>query len=672
MTSSVDRFWDRFGNLGYGADYNPEQWSRDVWREDMKLMREAGVNLVSVGIFGWAQLEPRPGEYDFGWLDEILGLLHENGVSACLATATASPPPWLARLHPETLPVTADGVRLMPGSRQHLCPSSPEYRAAAAALVERLARRYADHPALAAWHVGNEFGCHVSACYCDQSAADFRRWLRERYSDLETLNERWSTAFWSQRYSDWAEVSVPRRMPTFPNPAQQLDFARFSSDALLACFAAERALLREITPDIPVTTNFLSLWKPVDFFAWAPQQDVISHDSYPDPLQPDTLADAAFNYDLMRSLGGGRPWILMEQAPSAVNWRRHNGPKPPGVMRLWSYQAVARGADAVMFFQWRASAGGAEKFHSALVPHGGTDTRTWREARALGRELRELGELRGTRVSAEVAILLDWSSWWALEQESHPSANLSLADQLRAHYRPLWEHNIAADVLHPEAELARYKLVLVPNLYLVTERAAASLTRYVSGGGHLLMSFFSGIADENDRVLLGGYPAPFRGMLGLRIGEFWPLSAPVEATFSSDRAPFTAGFWADAIELDGAQAAAVYDGGDLAGVPALTRHRFGDGLACYLGTKPDKAAMSRIVVGAADEAGARPPLPGLPPGIEAVRRTARDRSYLVLLNHRGAEADIALGAPMSDLLGESGPQERISLPARGVAVFRES
>ncbi|MBV9383327.1 MAG: beta-galactosidase [Streptosporangiaceae bacterium] len=671
--SRAGRFWDRLGHLGYGADYNPEQWPPGVWREDMKLMREAGVNMVSVAIFGWAQLEPRPGHYEFGWLDEVLGLLHENGISACLATATASPPPWLARLYPQTLPETADGTRLMPGSRQHFCPSSPEYRAAAAALVERLARRYSAHPALAVWHVGNEFGCHVPACYCDRSAADFRRWLRDRYGDLDTLNERWSTAFWSQRYGEWEEIGVPRRMPAFANPAQQLDFARFCSDALLACFTAEREILRSITPGIPVTTNFLSLWKPVDFFAWAPHQDVIAHDSYPDPLDPATVSDAAFNYDLMRSLGGGRPWILMEQAPSAVNWRGHNAPKPPGVMRLWSYQALARGADAIMFFQWRASAGGAEKFHSALLPHGGTATRTWREASALGRELRKLGELRGTRVRADVAIMLDWPSWWALEQDSHPSQALLLTDQLRAHYKPLWEASIAADVVHPESSLAGYRLVVVPNLYLVTVQAVTGLHDYVSGGGHLLMSFFSGIVDENDRVRLGGYPAPFTDLLGLRIGEFWPLAPGVRAgaEFHDGQDRFTASFWADAIELAGAEPVASYRDGELSGVPALTRHRFGDGLAWYLGTRPGEAAMRRIVLAAARAAGAGPPVPGLPPGVEAVRRAGPRGSYLLLLNHSGDQADIGLPVPMADLLGAPGPRARILLPARGVAVLRE-
>jgi len=382
----------------YGGDYNPEQWPEEVWKEDVRLMQEAGVNLVSLGIFSWAKLEPRPGEYDFAWLDRIVDLLHEGGVMVDLATATASPPPWLAKLHPESLPVTKDGVTLYPGARQHYCPSSTAYRERAAELVRRVADRYEEHPALAMWHVNNEYGCHVAECYCDASAAHFREWLRERYGDLGELNEAWGTAFWSQRYSNWDEILPPRTAPTFTNPTQQLDFRRFSSDALLECFEMEKEILREATPDVPITTNFMGFFKPVDYWKWAEREDVVSHDLYPDPADPAAHVGAAMTYDLMRSLGGGEPWVLMEQTSVRVNWRERNVPKKPGQMRLWSYGAVARGADGIMFFQWRASRAGAEKFHSAMVPHvKPEDSRSWKEVRQLGGELKKLDNLLGAR-----------------------------------------------------------------------------------------------------------------------------------------------------------------------------------------------------------------------------------------------------------------------------------
>jgi beta-galactosidase len=339
----------------YGGDYNPEQWAEEVWDEDVRLMREAGVNLVSLGIFSWAKLEPRPGEYDFGWLDRIIGLLYENGVMVNFATATASPPPWLAKLHPESLPVTQNGVVLHPGARQHYCTSSAAYKERAAELVRRTTNRYKDHPALAMWHVNNEYGCHVAECYCDASAQHFREWLRARYGDLDILNEAWGTAFWSQRYGEWGEILPPRSAPTFANPTQQLDFRRFSSDALLELHEMEKEILREATPDVPITTNFMGFFKPVDYWKWAAREDLVADDSYPDPSDPEAHVGAAMSRDLMRSLGGGAPWVLMEQTTVRVNWRNRNVPKRPNEMRLWSYGAVARGAEGIMFFQWRQS-----------------------------------------------------------------------------------------------------------------------------------------------------------------------------------------------------------------------------------------------------------------------------------------------------------------------------
>jgi beta-galactosidase len=345
----------------YGGDYNPEQWPEEVWNEDVHLMREAGVNLVSLGIFSWAKLEPRPGEYDFAWLDRIIILLNEGGVMVNLATATASPPPWLAALHPESLPVTQNGVVLHPGSRQHYCPSSAAYKERASELVRRIADRYKDHPALAMWHVNNEYGCHVAECYCDTSAEHFRKWLRERYGDLDTLNEAWGTAFWSQSYGEWNEILPPRSAPTFANPTQQLDFRRFSSDALLELYEMEKEILRQATPDVPITTNFMGFFKPVDYWKWAVREDLVSDDSYPDPSDPEAHIGAAMSRDLMRSLGDGAPWVLMEQTTVRVNWRKRNVPKRPKEMRLWSYGAVARGAEGIMFFQWRQSKAGAAR-----------------------------------------------------------------------------------------------------------------------------------------------------------------------------------------------------------------------------------------------------------------------------------------------------------------------
>ncbi|GAA4249331.1 beta-galactosidase [Dactylosporangium darangshiense] len=653
--------------LMFGGDYNPEQWPEPVWDDDVRLMGEAGVTLVSVGIFSWASVEPRPGEYDFGWFDRVMDRLAAAGVGASLATMTASPPPWLAARHPETLPQRADGVRLWPGGRQQYCPSSPVYRDHAARLVERLAERYAEHPALRLWHIGNEFGCHVRQCFCDVSAADFRRWLRERYGDLDALNAAWSTTFWSQRYGDWDEILPPRTAPTFANPAQKLDFARFSNDAILACYAMERDIVRRHTPQVPVTTNFIGLvHKPIDSFRWAREQDVVSLDSYPDPYDPRAHVEAAFGYDLVRAARGGQPWLLMEQAPGAVNWRERNAPKPAGVMRLWTWQAIAQGADAALFFQWRQSAGGAEKFHSAMVPHAGPESRGFRDVRALGAELGRLGEIAGTRVDADVAIVHDWDSWWALESDAHPAV-LDLLETHRAHYAPLFDAHVSVDVVPPDADLRRYKLVVVPNLYLMTQATAERLTRYVEAGGHLVVSFFTGIVDDCDRVHLGGYPAPLRRLLGLTVEEFHPLAPGGSAGFDGGRGTV----WSEWVSLEGAETVAAFRGGALDGRPAVTRHAFGAGVAWYLATRPDPPAMRALFDRVRSEAGAGAVLEGLPGGVQAVVRRGGARRYLFLLNHAAEPATVTLPEPGPDLLSEAdSPLSTVVLPPRGVAVIR--
>jgi beta-galactosidase len=648
----------RLGGFGFGADYNPEQWPETVWGEDVALMKAAGVTMVSVGIFGWAATETTPGEFDFAWLDRVLDLLSAGGINACLATMTASPPPWLARQHPETLPRRADGTVLWPGGRQHYCPSSPVYREHAARLVEALASRYADHPALAMWHVNNEYGCHVPECFCDVSAQAFRDWLAARYGDVNALNDAWSTTFWSQRYGDLAEVLPPRTAPTFRNPAQVLDFKRFSSHALLECFLMEKEILRRLTPDVPVTTNFVGAWHRVDVTDWAPHLDVVSYDSYPDPHDRDTVIQAAFLYDWMRSLHG-RPWLLLEQAPSAVNWRERNAPKAPGEMRLWSYQAVARGADAVMYFQWRQSRGGAERFHSAIVPHAGANTRVFTETSALGAELAKLEPLLGADVNAHVALVTDWSSGWALQGAALPASDLSLEETNLAHYRPLWHGGVPVDVVPPTADLRRYRLVVVPNLYAVDTDVAARLVDYVRGGGHLVMSYFSGIVDGHERVHLGGYPGPFRELLGLTVEEFWPLPAGGTVPLGSGA---TGTLWSEWIRTEGAEVLDTFTTGDLDGRPAITRHTFGEGVATYLGTRPDDQTLAAIMARALTDAGVE--VPDVPAGVERVQRG----QWLFLLNHNETEVTVALPEGATNTLTGEPLQADERLAGRGVLV----
>jgi len=463
----------------YGGDYNPEQWDEATFAEDLELMAEAGVNLVSLGIFSWARLEPREGVYELDWLVEIVDRLHEAGIAVDLATATASPPAWMATDHPESLPMNADGVRLGLGSRQQYCPSSTVYRERSAALAAALAERLGDHPGVVMWHIGNEYGCHTAECFCPACARAFRVWLGERYGDVERLNAAWGTDFWSQRYTSLEQVAPPAAMPTFPNPAQMLDWRRFSDHQLRSLMEAEARILRERSTR-PVTTNFMGDFPATDYWRWAEALDIISDDSYPDPADPAAAHEVAWAGDLMRGLAAGRPWILMEQAPSAVQWRRRNSPKRPGQLLLWSLARVAHGADGVLQFQWRQSRRGAETFHSGMVPHAGRDSRTWEETVATGQALTRLGPVLGEPVRAEAALILDWESQWALSAAIGPIEVGERFETARAWHRSLWEAGIATDIVPVGRRLNGYRLIIVPAVFIDRPELAEHLERAVA------------------------------------------------------------------------------------------------------------------------------------------------------------------------------------------------
>ncbi|WP_248929140.1 beta-galactosidase [Paenibacillus hamazuiensis] len=663
-------------DMFYGGDYNPEQWSEDVWQDDMRLMKKAGVNIVSVGIFSWAVLQTSPDTYDFGWLDRMMDLLAQNGIYADLATATASPPAWMARHYPDSLPVDENGVRYSQGARQHYCPNSKAFRLLAAKLVRKLAERYKHHPALAMWHINNEYGCHISRCYCDQCAAEFRVWLQKRYGTLDELNARWGTNFWSQKYYDWEEIGLPRKTPTYPNPGQDLDYARFMSDSLLECYLTEYRILREETPGIPIMTNFMGFFKPLDYFEWAKHMDVVTWDSYPEPTAGIPVG-AAMAHDLMRSLKGGEPFILMEQVTSQVNWRRHNPVKRPGVMRLWSYQTVARGGDGVMFFQWRQSRAGAEKFHGAMVSHTGDEnSRVYREVEQLGNELKRLTPVVGSRVKAKVAILFDWHNWWALELSSKPNWDVRYVEQIAHYYKPLFEQNIAVDFVQPTGDLSGYSVVFAPTLYMVEPGVKENLESYVAGGGTLLTTFFSGMVDENDRIHLGGYPAPLRKLLGLTVEELDPmLPEQTNRIVVSGLAPeadgeYECSLWADVIRLEGAQALAAFAEDFYAGGPAVTVNAFGSGKAYYVGTRGEESFTSRLVAKVLADAGVQAPL-AAEPGVEVQCREKEDQRFVFVLNHLPRPASITLPAgEHRELIGGEALSGTLELAPNGVAVMQ--
>ncbi|MGW4878214.1 beta-galactosidase [Streptomyces sp. NPDC004262] len=653
----------------YGGDYNPEQWPEEVWAEDVRLMREAGVNMVSVGIFSWALLEPSEGVLDFSRTDRILGLLHENGIAVDLATPTAAPPAWFFRAHPQALPVDRDGRTLSYGSRQTFCPSSPAYRAAALKITAALAERYASHPAVTMWHVHNEYGCHNAACYCDTSAESFRRWLRARYGDdLAALNHAWGTAFWSQWYYAWDEILPPRATGAVPNPTHQLDWRRFCSDELLSLYTAERDVLREAAPAIPATTNFMVMhnFDALDYWRWAPELDVVANDHYLMSADPESQIDVALSGDVMRSLAGG-PWLLMEHSTGAVNWQPVNRAKTPGELRRNALAHVAHGADGICYFQWRAAKAGAEQWHSAMLPHAGTDSRIWQDVVRLGADLRALAEVRGSGGTAEVAVVWDWDARWALEFPSQPSGELRFQELVRAWYEPLWRAGVAVDFVRPDADLSAYRAVLVPSLYLVDDAGAANLTAFAEAGGTLAVGFHSGMVDENSHVRLGGYPGAFREVLGVRTDELFPLLPGERVALGGGG---TGSLWSERVRPAGAEVVTSYADGPLAGVPAVTRHAYGAGSAWYLATLPDAETLAGLLGRIREEAGVAAGR-AAPQGVEVVVRRGADADFVFVIDHAGAGAEVSVAAGSVELLSGK-PVDGVVVVAPGeIAVVRE-
>lgn len=650
-----------------GCDYNPEQWDRAVWQEDIALMRELGVGLVAINIFGWAQVNPAKGAWDFSALDEIVGLLHEAGIRVNLGTATSSTPAWLTTLHPELLPVAIDGTRRFPGGRQAFCPSSPVYRRYALTLVERIAERYGQHPAVALWHVSNELGCHNALCYCDASAAAFRGWLRDRYETIERLNEAWGTAFWSQRYGAWDEILPPLATLSTRNPAQVVDFHRFSSDTLLDHFRAEREVIRRHS-DRPVTTNLMNAAhiQNMDYWSWTGDLDLIANDHYLDDRLDDPTTELAFAADLTRGLAGGRPWMLMETSTGAVNWQPVNLAKAPGQLLRNALTHVARGADAICFFQWRASVRGSEKFHSALVPHAGTDSATWREAVELADALRSLSEVTGTTVRADVAIVFSWQAWWAANGDNLPSRSVRYLEQVHAAYRALRAAGVTVDVVAPGADLSRYRLVSVPALYSLTAAEADGLRSYVEQGGHAFVTFFSGIVDEEQAVVTGGYPGLLRDVLGVRMDEFTPLAPVDRVRLASGR---TGSVWSERGRATTASVVDVFAEGPAAGSPAITRNPFGSGTAWYVATGLDQLDLDDLVREALDGAGIAPLAAGAAE-LDVTRRIAADgTSFLFAVNH--GDHDIELASTGTDLLSGDRLETSVVVAAGGVRVIWE-
>lgn len=667
----MEKVWEHH-KIAYGGDYNPEQWPKEIWKEDMRLLKLAHVDTVTLNVFSWAKLQPKEETYDFSQLDEIMDMVEENGLKVVLATSTAAHPAWMARKYPEILRVDAQGLKRKFGGRHNSCPNSPIYQKYATQLASELAKRYGRRKNLMAWHISNEYG---GECYCENCEKAFREWLKEKYHTLDEVNRVWNTSFWGHTFYDWDEIVLPNLLSEHFCGERtmfqgiSLDYRRFNSDSMLKCFEMEYDAVKAITPKIPVTTNLMGFYKPLDYQKWARSMDFVSWDSY--PSNEDTIAQMALNHDLHRGLKQGAPFVLMEQTPSVTNWQPYNALKRPGVMRLWSYQAVAHGSDSVMFFQMRRSIGACEKYHGALIDHAGHEnTRVFREAQALGAELEKLqDQLLGAREDAKVAIVFDWDNWWASEYSAGPSCLLKYHDEIMNYYSALHAKNIATDIVSVEDDLSKYKIVIAPLLYMTKEGYDEKIRTYVREGGCFVTTFFSGYVDEHDLVILGGYPGRLRDILGIWVEESDALPEQKENEISYGEKRYPATLLCDLLHTKGAEVLAEYEKDFYAKMPAVTRNQYGNGKAYYVATRSNAAFYEEFLGALCKEQGVSPMLV-TPKGVEAVLRENEKGQFLFLLNHAKTEQTVDLDTVYTDLLADNEQKGQISIPAKDVRILR--
>ncbi|WP_028563276.1 beta-galactosidase [Paenibacillus pinihumi] len=671
---------DKLPKIWYGGDYNPEQWGEEDWNEDVRMFKLAGIDVVTLNVFSWAQNQPSEDTYDFSFLDAMMDRMHENGIYVCLATSTGAHPAWMAHRYPDVLRVDIQGRKRKFGKRHNSCPNSPTYRKYATAMADKLGERYKDHPALVIWHVNNEFSDY---CYCDNCTAQFRVWLKERYGTLDALNSAWYTKFWGHTFYDWEEIVLPSELSEewgLDNTNFQgisLDFRRFQSDSLLDNYKMEHEALKRHTPNVPITTNLMGLYPDLDYFKWAKELDVVSWDNYPALDTPISLT--AMSHDLMRGVKGGKPFMIMEQTPSQQNWQPYNSLKRPGVMRLWSYQGVARGADTILFFQLRRSIGACEKYHGAVIEHVGHEhTRVFRESAELGAELHKLSDsLLDARVPAKVGIVFDWENRWAVNLSSGPSVALDYVAEVHKYYKALFDQNIQADMVGVEDDLSKYDIVIAPVLYMVKEGYAKKLEQFVEQGGTFLTTFFSGLVNENDIVTTGGYPGELRKLLGIWAEEIDALlpEQSNQIVFNKEwgklSGSYECGILCDLIHSEGAEVLAEYGTDFYAGMPVATVNKFGKGKAYYIASSPDDAFLKGLVANLCADHGIKPIIEA-PAGVEASVRTKNGEDLLFLLNHNAEAVKVnpGEGTFLNMLTGET-LQGELELPGRDVLILKK-
>lgn len=671
----------------HGADYNPDQWldQPEVITQDYALMKLANCNVMSVSIFSWGALEPEEGVFTFEWLDEIMDGLYQNGVYTILATPSAARPAWLSHKYPEVQSMDERRVRRLHGGRQNHCLTSPIYRQKVNLINTLLAQRYKDHPGLIMWHVSNEYG---HECHCPLCQEAFRTWLRKKYNnDLDALNKAWWAAFWGHTYRSWDEIESPSPIGERSIHGLELDWHRFVSAQTLDFYREECKPLKDITPDIPVTTNmhdYVHLQRGLNYWKFAPYVDVISWDNYPywhTPEHPNYVegAQRAFIHDMNRSFKHGRPFMLMESSPSATNWQKVGKLRRPGMQELASMQAVAHGADTVQYFQWRKGLGGFEKFHGAVVDHYPIPgTRVFQDVSRLGGELAKLGEVVGTSVQPDVAVVYDWENFWAIDGAIGPRAEKKdYFDACTRHYEALWNRGVATDVIDIGSDLTPYKLVVAPMLYMIPDGYGEKIQQFVDAGGVFVTTYWSGIANENDLCFTNGRPGPIREVMGIWSEEIDALydgeSNGVSGTCKEfPLGDYQAEIFCDLVHAEGAKVLAEYTTDFYAGYPAVTANQYGKGTAYYIAFRSYGSFLQDFYDEVMREHGIKPVLDiALPQGVTVQKREDERNVFYFLQNYDDAAHMVELPAEgFYDVLSETKVGQFVELPAYSYRVLK--
>ena len=577
-----------FGHIIHGGDYNPDQWinTKEIWDEDMRLMKLAHINSATVGIFSWAMLEPEEGVYSFEWLDEIMDKMHENGIKVILATPSGARPAWLAQKYPEVLRVEENGIRNEYGVRHNHCLTSPLYREKVRNINTLLAERYKNHPALKMWHISNEYS---GECHCELCQQAFREWLKNYYNnDLDLLNHKWWNGFWAHRLTDWSQITSPKYRGENHVSALKLCWNRFVSDSHISFYENEIEPLRRITPDVPITTNFMRMYNGIDYQKFAKKLDIVSWDNYPAWELRDnvyTAAESAFVHDSFRSMKNGQPFFMMESTPSSVNWFDVNRLPKPGMQELSAVQSVAHGADSVQYFQWRKSRGGHEKYHGAVVDHcGHENNRTFREVANTGKVLEQLSAVTDGRCKSRVAIICDWENSWAVTHFcGFNNKKRDYFQECIKWYKPFWEKGISVDVIAMDDDYSKYDLVIAPFLYMLKDGTEEKIEQYVAHGGHFVGTYLTAMADKDDLCYLGGFPAGrLKDVFGVWHEETDSIPAGESETATFNGKEYSVEHICDIIHANGSTVLGEYTSNFYSGMPAVTENCYGKGKAYYV------------------------------------------------------------------------------------------